>query len=180
MRPSPRRDAFGCEKPVIPQTPRARRPPVQAYCCDDTASHVSAAFGHRPSINRRISANNCRRIASSASWKVTYRPCRTTLAPILTNFSRSVVSHQRSVWAREVNFCCWLQADYLITSAPRPVYPQLRTFKPHVCFRADCVRSTPSSGRGRHPRPTSQFDPTRTLVPIRIVGRRCRFVLKSG
>ena len=30
--------------------------------------------------------------ATSANWNVTYRPWFTTLAPILTSFSRSVVS----------------------------------------------------------------------------------------
>ncbi len=30
------------------------------------------------------------------------------------------------------------------TPAPRPVYPQQPTFKPHVRFRADCARSTPN------------------------------------
>ena len=92
VRPRPRRDAIGCEKTVIRQSPRVRRPPVQAYCGDDTASHVGAVFGRRPSISCRISANNRRGIAISASWNVTYRPCRTTLAPILISFSRRMVS----------------------------------------------------------------------------------------
>ena len=34
--------------------------------------------------------------ATSAGWKVTYRPCRTTFAPIFTSFSRNVVSDQCS------------------------------------------------------------------------------------
>ncbi len=38
--------------------PRARRPPVQAYCGDDIASYVGAAFGCRRSISRRISTNS--------------------------------------------------------------------------------------------------------------------------
>ncbi len=43
VRPRPRRDAIGCEKTAVRQVGRARRPPVQAYCGDDTASHVGAA-----------------------------------------------------------------------------------------------------------------------------------------
>ncbi len=76
--------------------PRARRLPVQPSCSDDTGRHVGAGRGRRPSINLRISANSRRGIATSASWNVTYRPCRTTLAPILISFSRSVVRDQCS------------------------------------------------------------------------------------
>ena len=94
VRPRPRRDAIGCEKTVIRQTPRVRRPPVQAYCSDDTRRHVSAGLGRRPSISCRFAANRRRGIATSASWNVTDRPCRTTLPPILIGFSRSVLSDQ--------------------------------------------------------------------------------------
>ena len=50
VRPRLCRDAIGCEKMVNRQSPRVRRPPVQAYCGDDTASHAGVAFGRRPSI----------------------------------------------------------------------------------------------------------------------------------
>ncbi len=46
----------------------------------------------RFAINPRTCANRERDTATSASWNVTYRPWRTTLAPILTSFSRSVVA----------------------------------------------------------------------------------------
>ncbi len=68
--PSPRQDAFGCAIMVIRQWASARPPPVQPRS-DDTRRHVGAGFGRRPSISRRISANNRRGIATSASWNVT-------------------------------------------------------------------------------------------------------------
>ncbi len=46
------------------------------------------------SMRSRIAANNLRVTATSASWNVTYFACRVTFAPILTSFSRSVVSDQ--------------------------------------------------------------------------------------
>ena len=57
---------------------------------DDIGRHVGAGFGRRPSISRRMSANSRRGIATPAIRKVTHRPCRTTLAPILISFSRNV------------------------------------------------------------------------------------------
>ncbi len=45
-------------------------------------------------IRSKIAANNSRGTATSAIWKITYRELVTTLAPILINFSRSVVSDQ--------------------------------------------------------------------------------------
>jgi hypothetical protein len=39
-----------------------------------------------------MSANICRETATSASWKVTYRPWLTTFAPILISLSRRLVS----------------------------------------------------------------------------------------
>ncbi len=58
--------------------------------------------------------------------------------------------------------CIWLIREVPTTSAPRPVYLQQPTFKPHVCFPPDCFRSTPSSGRGRHPRKMTGCDPKQT------------------
>ena len=45
-------------------------------------------------MRSRIAANNSRGTATSAIWNVTYLKCRTTFAPILISFSRSVVSDQ--------------------------------------------------------------------------------------
>ena len=53
-------------------------------------------LGRRSSIRRRIFRNRSFGTATSANWNVTYRPWRTTLAPILTSFSRSVVNDQCS------------------------------------------------------------------------------------
>lgn len=36
----------------------------------------------------KIAANSFRGTATSANWKITYFECDTTLAPILTSFSR--------------------------------------------------------------------------------------------
>ena len=47
---------------------------------------------HQPLDRSRIAANNVRVTATSASWNVTYFECCVTSAPILTIFSRSVVS----------------------------------------------------------------------------------------
>ena len=46
------------------------------------------------SMRSRIAENNLRVTATSANWNVTYFACRVTFAPILTSFSRSVVSDQ--------------------------------------------------------------------------------------
>src|SRR5512133_1407048 len=58
---------------------------------DSAARHVGTGLGRSCSISRRISVNSALGTAS-ASWKVTYRPWRTTLAPILTSLLRNVVS----------------------------------------------------------------------------------------
>ena len=45
-------------------------------------------------IRLRIAENKFRVTATSANWNATYPECRVTFAPILTSFSRSVVSDQ--------------------------------------------------------------------------------------
>ena len=45
-------------------------------------------------MRSRMAANRSRGTATSASWNVTYLACRTTFAPILISFSRSVVNDQ--------------------------------------------------------------------------------------
>jgi hypothetical protein len=52
---------------------------------------------------RRIAAKSARGTATSASWKTTYRPCRTIRAPILTNLSRKVVSDHCSTSCGKVS-----------------------------------------------------------------------------
>ena len=59
-------------------------------------AYARAGLGRRSSIRLRIFRNNSLGTATSANWNVTYRPWRTTLAPILTSFSRSVVRDQCS------------------------------------------------------------------------------------
>ncbi len=50
--------------------------------------------GRKRSMAVRMVRNNSRGTATSAIWKTTCRECRTTLAPILINFSRRVVNVQ--------------------------------------------------------------------------------------
>ena len=55
--------------------------------------HIGAGLGEIAAnrrIRSRIARYNRRGTATSAIWKVTYLACRTTLAPILINFSRKV------------------------------------------------------------------------------------------
>ncbi len=89
--------------------PGARRFNPTASMTWGVMSVLASAAG--PSISRRISANNRRGLAISASWNVTYRPCWTTLAPILVSFSRSVVSGQCSTSSGSANISCGSRAD---------------------------------------------------------------------
>jgi len=59
-------------------------------------AYAGAGLRRRSSIRLRIFRNSSLGTATSANWNVTYRPCRTTFAPILTSFSRSVVNDQCS------------------------------------------------------------------------------------
>ena len=55
-----------------------------------TTDNLDGTYDH-------VFASGSRGTATSAIWKVTYRPWATTLAPILTSFSRIVVSDQCSI-----------------------------------------------------------------------------------
>lgn len=61
--------------------------------------HVTVAKGgdRRAVILSTIAANSLRGIATSAIRNATYRPWLTTFAPILTSFSRSVVSDHSAI-----------------------------------------------------------------------------------
>ena len=96
VHPSPRQGTFGCEKTTVRQAPKIQRPSVQSCRSDDTRRYVEAGFGRKPSISCKISANNRRGTATSASWTVRHRPCRTKLAPILISFSRGEVRPDRA------------------------------------------------------------------------------------
>ena len=69
-------------------------PPTRASGCGEVRSGVAApgraAFVQEPA-QRSFAGNSRRGIATSASRNVAYRLCRTTLVPILTRFSCSVV-----------------------------------------------------------------------------------------
>ncbi len=60
------------------------------------------------------------------------------------------------------NVRLWLIGEVPTTSAPRPVYPQQPTFKPHIGFRADYVCFTSESGRGISGSRESVVDPNRS------------------
>src|SRR6516225_12487800 len=62
----------------------------------DITSHASAGggCGRSSAINRKISWNICRGMATSAIWKATQRPWLTIFAPILISFSFRLVSDQ--------------------------------------------------------------------------------------
>ena len=78
---------------------------------DVSPAYAGAGLGRRSSIRLRIIRNSSLGTATSANWKVTWRPWRTTLAPILTNFSRIVVVDQSSASSGRTTFRLWLKAD---------------------------------------------------------------------
>ena len=71
-------------------------PPVDFISQSSSSTYAGTGLRRRSSIRLRIFRNSSLGTATSANWDVTYRPWRTTLAPILTSFSRSVVNDQRS------------------------------------------------------------------------------------
>ncbi len=59
----------------------------------DALRHAGFGGGvRRSAIKPRTCASSARDTATSASWRVMDRPCRTTLAPILTSFTQSVTN----------------------------------------------------------------------------------------
>jgi hypothetical protein len=66
-----------------------------------SARHAGAGGARSRAISDRISWNICRGTATSAIWKVTYRPWLTTFAPILISFSRKLVSGHGSAERRD-------------------------------------------------------------------------------
>ncbi len=74
--------------------------------------HGGKGAGRSPSMRRRIVRNSSLGTATSASWKVTYRPWLMTLAPILISFSLSVVRDQCSASLgalRAVGVVLWIR-----------------------------------------------------------------------
>ena len=70
----------------------AQTVPVASGCLDGSRRHPGTVSG---SLSRRMRSRMARKshrgTATSAIWKMTYRACVTTFAPILMSFSRSVV-----------------------------------------------------------------------------------------
>ena len=73
--------------------PFRQTPPVVFTWPSIFPAYAGTGLRRRSSIRLRIFRNSSLGTATSANWNVTYRPCRTTFAPILTSFSRSVVKH---------------------------------------------------------------------------------------
>ncbi len=87
----------GVQKPIRPLfSPSRHTSPAIFTVPPISSAYAGAGLGRRSSIRPRIFRNSSFGTATSANWSVTYRPWRTTLAPILTSFSRSVVSDQCS------------------------------------------------------------------------------------
>src|SRR5262245_23866886 len=74
-------------------TADTRRGPSSRYVSHREPHPEAAASRNRP-IRSRSAANSCRGTATSANWNTRYFACDTTLAPILTSFSRRVVRFQ--------------------------------------------------------------------------------------
>jgi len=68
-------------------------------------AYAGAGLRRRSSIRLKIFRNSALGTATSANWNVAYQPWRTTLAPIFTSFSRSVVSDQCSISYGSTDFC---------------------------------------------------------------------------
>ncbi len=91
--------------------------------------HAGRGAGRSPLMRRRIFWNKLLGTAISANWKVTLRPWRTTLAPILTGFSRGVVSDQCSTFFRVARVRLWLYPDSITAPERRPLSCAEPTFK---------------------------------------------------
>src|SRR5262249_17832106 len=90
------REAFGLT--TAPEDARRAQldpwPPAVAPC---ERQHGTGSGGRSLAIRSRRWPNSSRGTATSAIWKIAYRPWAMTFAPILTTFSRSVVRDHRSI-----------------------------------------------------------------------------------
>ena len=109
-------------------------PSCRFHLSIDFSAYAGTGFRRRSSIRLRIFRNSSLGTATSANWNVTYRPCRTTFAPILISFSRSVVIDQR------------LASSGVLTSA----YGYTRTFQ-------EVGLSVRSYSESRHSSPRCAF-----------------------
>ncbi len=87
-------------------SPPRHAPPVAFSSPSIPSAYARAVLRRNSSTSRRISRNRFRGTATSANWNVTYRPWRTTLAPILISFSRKLVCDQGST------YCCGSNVSY--------------------------------------------------------------------
>ena len=72
--------------------------------------HGGKGAGRSPSTRRRIFRNSALGTATSAGWNVAYPAWLTTLAPIFTSLSRSVVSDQCSTSFGNARVSGWLES----------------------------------------------------------------------
>jgi hypothetical protein len=80
----------------MPFFSRMRRHHLHSFRCFDMVGlhpDVAGASLSRPILSR-MARNNSRGTATSAIWKTIFREWRTTFAPILMSYSRSVVNVQ--------------------------------------------------------------------------------------
>ncbi len=108
--------------------PSRRTSPIVFASPSISSAYAGTGLGRGSSIRLKIFRNRSLDTATSANWNVTYRPWRTTLTPILTSLSRSVVNdhicekggmsalgHLRTSRAARLNVCFGSKADI-----PRP------------------------------------------------------------
>ena len=114
---------------ICPPVPSSRRTsPIVFTSPWIFSAHAGTGLRRRSSIRPKIFRNSSLGAATPANWNVTYRPWRTTLVPILTSYSRSVVIDQRAASSGCANFRLRLQAD-------------IQSPKIALCFTPRCGRS---------------------------------------
>ncbi len=112
-------------KAIRSRSPPSRRTSPAIFTLPSISSaYAGTGLRRRSSIRLRIFRNRLQGTATSANWNVTYRPWRTTLALILTSFSRSVVIDQCSTSFGKARVRSWLQAAVRPHIRSRPLYPQ--------------------------------------------------------
>ncbi len=119
---------FSCvRKAICPYFPPSRRtPPVVFTSPSISPAYAGAGLRRRSSIRRRIFRNSSLGTATSANWNVTYRPWRTTLAPIFTSLDwlcrSSPQRGQRSTSFGKARVRLWLIAEIPSAAHRSPLY----------------------------------------------------------
>ena len=139
-------------KAICPYFSSSRHtPPVDFTWPSIFPAYAGAGLGRRSSIRLRISRNRFRGTATSANWNVTYRPWLTTLEPIFTSFSRSVVSDPCSTSFGNADVSFGSKADIPRHSRLCPLLGAKQTS--NVRFLSPKRRSVSGDYDRRRPRP---------------------------